>query len=116
MDKRVIQSVVMALVIGSTTASVSQTIPFVQALDNAAVSVERLDSILEQALIIGNGNINALVYSDSGNLELVLTKNDVWDARLDTTLDPPLPTLARIKALAIGPVAAETIDAPITTP
>ncbi len=93
---------VMALVVGSSMASDARTIPFVQALDRAAVSVERLDSILEHALIIGNGNINALVYSDSGNLELVLTKNDVWDARLDTTLDPPLPTLKRIKELAHG--------------
>jgi hypothetical protein len=31
-----------------------------------------------------------------------VTKNDVWDARLDTQLDPPLPTLQRIKALAAG--------------
>jgi hypothetical protein len=79
-----------------------QRIPFVRALDKASVSVERLDSILDYALIIGNGDINALLYTDSGNLELVLTKNDVWDARLDTTLDPPLPTLARIKELAHG--------------
>ncbi|MCP4455672.1 MAG: hypothetical protein GY809_29785, partial [Planctomycetes bacterium] len=104
MRKQVIQNlaVVMTMVLGSGVAAASQTIPFAQALDNAAVSVERLDSILEHALIIGNGNINALVYSDSGNLELVLTKNDVWDARLDTTLDPPLPTLKRIKELAHG--------------
>lgn len=87
---------------GFTPALSKETLPFVDAIDRAAVSVERLDSILEQALIIGNGDINALIYSDSGNLELVLTKNDVWDARLDTTLDPPLPTLARIKALARG--------------
>ncbi|NQV34227.1 MAG: hypothetical protein HQ515_16150, partial [Phycisphaeraceae bacterium] len=104
MRKQVIPNMttVATLVFGLSLAAAAQTIPFVQALDRAAVSVERLDSILEHALIIGNGNINALVYSDSGNLELVLTKNDVWDARLDTTLDPPLPTLARIKALARG--------------
>ncbi|MCF7975822.1 MAG: hypothetical protein K9N55_18540 [Phycisphaerae bacterium] len=93
---------VLTLVTGANAVSREPGIPFVQALDRAAVSVDRLDSILEQALIIGNGDLNALVYSDSGNLELVLTKNDVWDARLDTTLDPPLPTLARIKALARG--------------
>jgi hypothetical protein len=94
MGRQVIQSVAMMMVltVGSNMASGEQTIPFVQALDRAAVSVERLDSILEHALIIGNGNINALVYSDSGNLELVLTKNDVWDARRDPTPDPELPT------------------------
>ncbi len=94
--------VVLALTIGLKTASAEHTIPFANALDRATVSVKRIDSITEQALIIGNGDINALVYSDSGNLELVLTKNDVWDARLDTTLDPPLPTLKRIKELARG--------------
>ncbi len=102
MGKQVIYGIamVMALVAGSRTASADRTIPFVRALDNAAVSVERLDNILEYALIIGNGDINALIYTDSGNIALVLTKNDVWDARLDTKLDPPLPTLKRIKELA----------------
>ena len=102
MGRQVIYGIamVMALVAGSRTASADQTIPFVRALDNAAVSVERLDSILEYALIIGNGDINAMIYTDSGNIALVLTKNDVWDARLDSKLDPPLPTLKRIKELA----------------
>ena len=55
MRKQVIQNlaIVMTMVLGSGLAAASQTIPFVQALDNAAVSVDRLDSILEHALIIG---------------------------------------------------------------
>ena len=60
---------------------------------------ERLDSILDNALILGNGDINALVWTEQGVLMLMLTKNDVWDARLDAAKDPPLPTLARIKEL-----------------
>lgn len=82
--------------------SATELIPFTEALDGASISVERLDDILEYALLIGNGDINALVYTKSGNIEIVLTKNDVWDARLDTTLDPPLPTLKRIKELNHG--------------
>ena len=77
-------------------------IPFPEALDKAAVSVRRLDDILEYALIIGNGDINALVYSEGEHLVLHLTKNDVWDARLKTENDPPLPTLTRVKELAFG--------------
>ena len=77
-------------------------IPFPAALDAAAVSVEKLDSILDDSLILGNGDINALLYSDGSNLVLRLTKNDVWDARLDAKLDPPIPTLKRIKELAAG--------------
>lgn len=95
-------TVVFAVAAASVTVSAEETIPFVEALDDASISVERLDDILEYALLIGNGDINALVYTDSGNVELVLTKNDVWDARLDTTLDPPLPTLKRIKELGHG--------------
>ncbi|MBN2128539.1 MAG: hypothetical protein JW741_03550 [Sedimentisphaerales bacterium] len=95
-------TVVFTVVVASMTVRAAETIPFVEALDDAAISVERLDDILKYALLIGNGDINALVYTDSGNVELVLTKNDVWDARLDTTLDPPLPTLARIKELGRG--------------
>ncbi|MEN6423906.1 MAG: hypothetical protein ABFE13_00975 [Phycisphaerales bacterium] len=90
----------LALAAVSTAVCVAQMPPFAEALDNAAVTVDRLDDILEYALLLGNGDINALVYTDSGNIEVVLTKNDVWDARLDTTLDPPLPTLKRVKELS----------------
>jgi hypothetical protein len=76
--------------------------PFPDALDDSCISVSRLDDILEYALILGNGDINALLYSEDGSLVLRLTKNDVWDARLDASLDPPLPTLDRIKELAQG--------------
>ncbi len=77
-------------------------IPFAQALDSAAISPSRLDSVTERALILGNGDINALLYSDSGSVVLRLTKNDVWDARLDTSQDPPLLPMKRIKELARG--------------
>jgi len=104
MGKRRRQTLILAaaLVAEATTISAAQTIPFVEALDDASISVERLDDILEYGLLIGNGDINGLVYTDSGNIEIVLTKNDVWDARLDTRLDPPLPTLKRIKELGQG--------------
>jgi hypothetical protein len=92
----------LALMVTSQTVSTAQVIPFAAALDDASISVKRLDDILEYALLIGNGDINALVYENSGNVEIVLTKNDVWDARLDTKLDPLLPTLKRIKELNRG--------------
>jgi len=77
-------------------------ISFPNAVDSAKISVDSLDSILDNSLIIGNGDINALLYTQDGNIMLKLTKNDVWDARLDTSNDPPLPTLERIKELAHG--------------
>jgi hypothetical protein len=104
MDERCGWTLILAITLMTKAMPVwaGQTIPFSEALDGAAVSVERLDDILEYAFLIGNGDINALVYTDSGNIEMVLTKNDVWDARLDTALDPPLPTLKRIKELSRG--------------
>ena len=74
-------------------------IPFPMELAEAAIQVNNIDDILDGSLIIGNGDINALVYSDSNFIVMNLTKNDVWDARLETVNDPPLPTLNLIKQL-----------------
>lgn len=76
------------------------TVPFPDALDAAAVSVKRLDRIQDDALLLGNGDINALIYSSQAELRMMLTKNDVWDARLITANDPPLPKLRWIKQAA----------------
>jgi len=75
-------------------------VPFPDALDAAAISVTRLESILEDALILGNGDLNALVHTEGGQLRIKLTKNDVWDARFDAKLDPPLPKFEWVKSLA----------------
>ncbi|MBM4086404.1 MAG: hypothetical protein FJ272_16585, partial [Planctomycetes bacterium] len=85
---------------GQTMSAAVPSIHFPAALADADVRVSGLNSLLDDALIIGNGDINALVWTEQGALALMLTKNDVWDARLDTSNDPPLPTLARIKELA----------------
>ncbi len=74
-------------------------IPFPDALADADIEVETLDSILDDALLIGNGDINGLVSTSRGTLQIMLTKNDIWDARLDTSNDPPLPTLDRVREL-----------------
>lgn len=78
----------------------SNAIRFPESLDAAAVTVDRLDSVLDYALLLGNGDVNALVYTDRGQLKLNLTKNDVWDARLDAQRDPPLPTLELVQKWA----------------
>ena len=65
-------------------------VPFPEAIDRAAVRQEQLDSILDNALILVNGDINALLYGEGPRLVLRLTKNDVWDSRIDTSMNPPL--------------------------
>ncbi len=92
------------------SAGADDTIPFPETLNAATVTVDRLDSVLDYALLIGNGDVNALVYTDHGQLKLNLTKNDVWDARLDAKRDPPLPTIALIKKWAFGRGARKVED------
>lgn len=65
-------------------------IPYPQALDAAAVLEDRLDAIGRRALPLGNGDLNALLWDRDGALCLRVTKNDIWDARIDTSQDPPL--------------------------
>jgi hypothetical protein len=76
-----------------------KNIPFPKALADASIKLKSLNDILDNALLIGNGDINALIYSDSNSIIMNLTKNDVWDARLETINDPPIPTLDLIKKL-----------------
>ena len=68
-------------------------------LAQASVRLGKLSSILNGSMLLGNGDINALLYSEKGKLTLMLTKNDVWDARFDLSREPPNPTLKRLKEL-----------------
>ena len=86
----------------SGSVHAADKIPFPEQLEKAAIEIERLDNIYDNSLILGNGDINALLFSSAGSLRLRVTKNDVWDARFDTSQDPaPLP-MARIRELAKG--------------
>ena len=65
-------------------------IPYPIALDAAAVVQSRMSDINREALVLGNGDLNALLWDRNGTLCLRLGKNDVWDARVDTSQDVPL--------------------------
>ena len=82
--------------------AVCGAVPFPAALDSAAIVQDRCDDLLDCSAILGNGDINALVYSDGESLVLRLSKNDVWDARFDTSSDPPLLPIRKIRELARG--------------
>jgi len=90
---------VLAVAPASADQAAQHKIPFPKALDEAAVVQERMATSAQHAMILGNGDINGLLHTDGSGLVLRLTKNDVWDARLDTKLDPPLPTMKRIKEM-----------------
>jgi hypothetical protein len=77
-------------------------IPFPAALDAAAIRLDRLDDIHERSLILGNGSLSGLLLERDGALLLRITKDDVWDARIDTSEDPPI-TAIDIAGLRRGP-------------
>jgi len=68
-------------------------IPFPTALDAAAVVESRIAGLKREALVLGNGDLNALLWERDGALCLRVTKNDIWDARIDTSRDPELMTI-----------------------
>lgn len=89
---------------GLLAASATQ-IPFPEALAKAAVVQTRLDHILENSLLLGNGDVNGVLYTSGDALLMRLTKNDVWDARVDTTNDPPLLKIDIQNKKLGGPIA-----------
>ena len=89
----------LLLVVAALPATGQQVIPYPYALRHAGVRQDRLDSVRDRAFLLGNGDITGLLYTEGGKLVLRLTKNDVWDARLDTGRDPPILTLDLLKRL-----------------
>jgi len=73
--------------VGETDA----TIPFEAALDDANVTLTSMADGHRESLIVGNGDLYGIVWEDNGGLTMRVTKNDIWDARVDTSEDPPLP-------------------------
>ena len=65
-------------------------IPYPDVLDRAAVVESQVSDINREGLVLGNGDLSGLLWERNGALCLRVTKNDVWDARVDTSQDPPL--------------------------
>ena len=66
-------------------------IPYPEALQDAGVAVSRMTDGQSESLIIGNGDLYGIVWEKEGGFFLRITKNDIWDARVDTSKDGPLP-------------------------
>ncbi|MEA3364503.1 MAG: hypothetical protein U9Q79_02590 [Candidatus Hydrogenedentes bacterium] len=77
-------------------------IPYPEALKRADITLPSLQEPVNDALILGNGDLNGLLFAEGDDLVFRITKNDVWDARLDAELNPPIPTLERLNELGHG--------------
>ena len=79
--------------IASSCAATPESAPYPDALAAAAVSEDRIDDLSKRGLFVGNGELNAIIYSAGSDLRLRVAKNDCWDMRIDTSEDPPLPRI-----------------------
>jgi hypothetical protein len=65
-------------------------IPYPEALEAASIHEASLSDLSREALLVGNGDLNGLLYERNGSLCLRISKNDIWDARVDTSKDPQM--------------------------
>ena len=90
-----------AALIGASACAASP-IAYPDALAAAAVSEGSISDIHAQGLVVGNGELNAIIYSSGNDLHLRIDKNDCWDVRVDTQNDPPMPVVDVAAGQAAG--------------
>lgn len=102
MNKHTMLPIVLCTCSLAGLAQEGRPIPCPEALERAGIALPSLGQPVNDALILGNGDLNALLFAEGDDLVVRITKNDVWDARVDAALNPPLPTLERLKQLGQG--------------
>ena len=66
-------------------------IPFAESLHRADVEVATMKDGQRDSLLLGNGDLYGIVWEKDNGLFMRITKNDIWDARVDTSKDGDLP-------------------------
>lgn len=89
--KHICIAVFLAAALACFGAAGAEGVPFPQALEDANVSLSSMSDGQSQSLMLGNGDLYGIVWEKDGMLYMRITKNDIWDARVDTSKDPPLP-------------------------
>lgn len=96
-----------AIWLGFTGQLMAGTIPFPAALDAAAVVQPAITNLQKNGLVIGNGELNAIVYASGNQLRLRVCKNDAWDGRIVTASDPALPKINAAAGTFTGTIGAQ---------
>jgi autotransporter-associated beta strand protein len=71
----------------------SPALPFASALAASALVQSPMTSGIPGSLILGNGDLNGILWINGGQLQFQILKNDVADGVLNTGSDPALPTV-----------------------
>jgi hypothetical protein len=66
-------------------------VPYPLALEEADVTLTTLQDGQRESLMLGNGDLYGIVWEKEDGLFMRITKNDIWDARIDTSQDGELP-------------------------
>lgn len=96
-----IRKIVLAALLLASPAGAAD-IPYPAALEAAAVNLSDLSDISKKGLVVGNGELNAIVYSSGNEIRLRVSKNDCWDMRINTEENPPLPIVDVAKQTFTG--------------
>lgn len=73
------------------SSSAQDGIPFEDSLKEANVTLATMQNGQRESLILGNGDLYGIVWTKDDGLFMRITKNDIWDARVDTSNDGELP-------------------------
>ena len=92
----------------SSPAISADKIAYEKPLAQANVTLTDMQNAKFDGLVVGNGDLYGLVWDRDGELVVRMTKNDVWDARVDTSQDGPMPTVD----IAAGTVTGKRGDTP----
>ena len=66
-------------------------IPFQSSLKESNVTLTSMQDGQHESLIVGNGDLYGIVWEKDSALFMRITKNDIWDARIDVSQDGELP-------------------------
>jgi hypothetical protein len=81
-------------------------IPFETALKEANVTLTSMQDGQHESLILGNGDLYGIVWEKDSSLFMRITKNDIWDARIDLSEDGELPRVDVINNTITGSIGS----------
>ncbi len=101
--------IILPLFLGCTSKfdkKQTDNIPFRTSLQEANVRLTQMQDGQHESLILGNGDLYGIVWTKDNNLFMRITKNDIWDARVNTSEDGELPRVNLATHEITGPEGA----------
>ena len=99
--------VLMLSLIIFSCSEVRNSVPYENSLKEANVTLTKMQSGQRDGLILGNGDLYGIVWEKEGGLFMRITKNDIWDARIDLSKDGPMPVVDVVNNLISGTVGGQ---------